>query len=148
MATAHYGPCQEGFESGKQSLCKLALCRQPDFDKEIVLCVDSSQFGMGAVAASEVNGKLCPLEFYSANHTKEARRYSSSEREALAIVCATTAFAPLISGSRWKLRILSDHSGLTALTKPTKKMNSVRLASSDLIRVSEGLQNSRKLLQF
>jgi hypothetical protein len=120
--------CQEGFERGKESLCKLALCRQPDFDKEIVLCVDSSQFGMGAVAASEINGKLCPLEFYSANHTKEARRYSSSEREALAIVCATTAFAPLISGSRWKLRILSDHSGLTALTKPTKKMNSVRLA--------------------
>jgi hypothetical protein len=26
------------------------------------------------------------------------------------------------------MRILSDHSGLTALTKPTKKMNSVRLA--------------------
>jgi hypothetical protein len=46
----------------------------------------------------------------------------------LYIVCATTAFAPLISDSRWKLRILSDHSGLTALTKPTKKMNSVRLA--------------------
>jgi hypothetical protein len=86
--------CQEGFERGKESFCKLALCRQPDFDKEIVICVDSSQFGMGAAAASEVSGKLCPLGFYSANHTKEARRSSSSEREALAMVCATTAFAP------------------------------------------------------
>eukprot|EP01047_Picozoa_sp_COSAG01_P037435 COSAG01_NODE_2974_length_6772_cov_6.475948_1_plen_142_part_10 len=72
---------------------------------------------MGAVAASEVNGKLVPLEYYSANHTPAARRYSSSEREALALVCATTHFAPLISGSRWKCRVLTDHSGLTSLIK-------------------------------
>jgi hypothetical protein len=120
--------CQEGFEQCKAALCRLALNRQPDFDKEIIIAVDSSQYGMGAVASQEVNGKLCPLEFYSATHTKEAKRYSSSEREALAIVKAVEHFSELVNGSRFRVRCISDHAGLTSLLKAKKTMNSVRLA--------------------
>ena len=83
---------------------------------------------MGAVASQEVNGKLCPLEFYSATHTKEAKRYSSSEREALAIVKAVGHFSELVNGSRFRVRCISDHAGLTSLLKAKKTMNSVRLA--------------------
>jgi hypothetical protein len=66
------------------------------------LCIDSSQFGMGCIAAQEVHGKLCPLEYYSATHTDQAKRYGSSERECLAIIKSIEHFAPLINGSRFK----------------------------------------------
>jgi hypothetical protein len=31
---------------------------------------------MGCIAAQEVQGKLCPLEYYSATHTDQAKRYT------------------------------------------------------------------------
>jgi hypothetical protein len=110
--------CQEGFEQSKTELCRLALCRQPDFDKEIVLCTDSSQFGMGCIAAQEVHGKLCPLEYYSATHTDQAKRYGSSKRECLAIIKSIEHFAPLVNDSRFKCRLYTDHAPLTSLTNP------------------------------
>ena len=76
-----------------------------------------------------VAGKLCPLEYYSATHTDQAKRYGSSERECLAIIKSIEHFAPLVNGSRFKCRLYTDHAPLTSLTNPARTMNSVRLAA-------------------
>jgi hypothetical protein len=70
------------------------------------------------IAAQEVHGKLCPLEYYSATHTDQAKRYGSSKRECLAIIKSIEHFAPLVNDSRFKCRLYTDHAPLTSLTNP------------------------------
>jgi len=74
------------FESLKTALCEAPVLQVPDFEKEFVLVTDASDIAVSAVLNQRVNGQLAPVAFYSKLLGAAERRYSTYEKECLAIV--------------------------------------------------------------
>ena len=77
---------QASFESLKTALCEAPVLQVPDFEKEFVLVTDASDIAVSAVLKQRVNGQLAPVAFYSKLLGAAERRYSTYEKECLAIV--------------------------------------------------------------
>jgi len=77
---------QASFESLKTALCEAPVLQVPDFKKKFVLVTDASDIAVSAVLNQRVNGQLAPVAFYSKFLGVAERRYSTYEKEFLAIV--------------------------------------------------------------
>ena len=82
----------------------------PDFDKEFVVEVDASKFGIGGVLAQKLGRHYQPIANYSKYLSKTERNYSTSKRELQAIVMNVEHFKEYLYGRQF--RILSDHGPL------------------------------------
>ena len=58
----------------------------PDFSKEFVLATDASDVAVSAVLQQRVNSALAPIAYYSRVLTPAEKRYSTYEKECLAIL--------------------------------------------------------------
>ena len=74
------------FESLKTALCETPVLQVPDCEKDFVLVTDASDIAASAVLNQRVNGQLAPLTFYSKLLGPAERRYSTYEKECLAVV--------------------------------------------------------------
>jgi hypothetical protein len=77
---------QASFESLKGALCEAPVLQVPDFGKEFVLVTDASDIAVSAVLNQRINGQLAPMAFYSKMLGPTERRYSTYEKECLAVV--------------------------------------------------------------
>jgi transposase InsO family protein len=77
---------QKAFEELKTALCEAPVLQVPDFEREFVLATDASNLAISAVLNQRVEGKLAPVAYYSRllNHTE--RKYSTYEKECLAVL--------------------------------------------------------------
>lgn len=87
----------------------LAYFRQ---DQPVVLSVDASQYGVGAVLLQ--NGQ--PVAYSSRSLTAAQQRYAQIEKEALAIVHGCTKFQDYIFGQP-EVMVESDHRPLEMIFK-------------------------------
>ncbi len=88
----------------------------PDYGKEFVLITDASDVGIGAVLGQEGNdGNLRPIAFWSRKLSETERKYSATEREALAIVFFLEKFRHYLLGRRFLLK--TDHAALKFVFK-------------------------------
>ena len=85
------------------------------FDPTADTCVttDSSGVAMGAVMSQVINGVERPVAFASKTLSPTERKYSTSEREALACIFACEHWHMYLYGRRFVLR--TDHRALTTL---------------------------------
>eukprot|EP00731_Ephydatia_muelleri_P022383 Em0014g974a len=75
-----------GFETLKQCLCSGPVLRSPDFNKTFVLQTDASDRGVGAVLSQlSDDGEEHPIGYYSRKLLPREERYSTVEKECLAI---------------------------------------------------------------
>ena len=82
-----WGPAQQSaFEQLKQALCQAPVLQMPDFTKDFVLSTDASDVAVSAVLQQRVEGHLAPIAFYSRLLSPVERRYSTYEKECLAIL--------------------------------------------------------------
>ncbi|CAM4837936.1 unnamed protein product, partial [Rotaria magnacalcarata] len=72
----------------------LSIKNTPNFQCPFTLTVDACVYGLGAVLAQEYNGEKFIIAYASRTLPSVERNYSSTEREALAIVWATKHFHP------------------------------------------------------
>jgi hypothetical protein len=70
----------------KKALCEAPLLQVPDFDKDFVLATDASDIAVSAVLNQRVNGELAPVAYYSRLLSSAEKRYSTYEKECLAVV--------------------------------------------------------------
>jgi len=77
---------QTSFESLKAALCEAPVLQVPDFKEDFVLVTDASDIAVSAVLNQRANGQLAPVAFYSKLLGPTERRYSTYEKECLAIV--------------------------------------------------------------
>src|SRR5678816_3396412 len=78
---------QSAYDSLKKFLLLDPALSFPDYSKPFILSTDASDFGIGAVLAQlDENGKEKPLAFTSKMLSKAEINYSTTEKEALAIV--------------------------------------------------------------
>jgi hypothetical protein len=77
---------QAAFDQLKQALCQAPVLEMPDFTKDFVFSTDASDIAISAVLQQRIEGRLAPIAFYSRLLSSSERRYSTYEKECLAIL--------------------------------------------------------------
>ena len=126
----------EAFEKLKQLLTTAPLLRQADPTLPYVLKTDASAYAIGACLLQGEDADERPVEYASRLLTAPERNYTTTEREALAIVFGVQKFRGYLEGAR--VVVASDHQPLKWLM--TLKSPSGRLARWALLLQSFDLQ--------
>ena len=108
--------CAKAFDALKKHLCSSPVLRSPDFTQPFILQTDASDRGAGAVLSQcGPDGEEHPVAYYSRKFLPREERYSTVEKECLAIKLAVTAFRVYLLGR--KFNIQTDHRSLEWLDK-------------------------------
>ena len=119
--------CQRSFEGIKRAICAEAVLQFPDYEKEFTIYCDASGYSLGAVICQADDlGFQRPIEFIGRGLTVQERRYSTTERELLAIVYAISKFHYYTEWAHFT--IYSDHTALVSLFNKKESITSGRLA--------------------
>ena len=103
----------------KSKLSSAPIVKFPNYELSFHLHTDASKTGIGAVLMQEYNGILHPVAYISKTLNKAQRSYSTTKREALALVYALEQFRHIIL--MFNITVYTDHKPLLgALNKPTK----------------------------
>ena len=85
--------CGDAFNTLKESLCQPPLLNSPDFNRKFILQTDASERGTGAVLSQlDERGQEHPVAFFSRKLLPREERYSTIEKECLAIKFGIQAF--------------------------------------------------------
>lgn len=109
--------CERAFQSIKKSLVHYPVLRFPDFSKDFILSTDASQFAVSAVLEQQYGSKLHPVAFISRRLNSAETRYSTTEREALAIFWAFENLKCYLTGHF--THVITDHLPLRSIFKAT-----------------------------
>ena len=108
--------CGRAFSTLKRILCSEPILRSPDFQREFILQTDASEKGIGAVLSQfDDAGSEHPVAFYSRKLLPRETRYSTVEKECLAIKAATHTFRVYLLGRRFTIQ--TDHRALEWLDR-------------------------------
>ena len=102
---------EQAFERLKAKLTNQPILKYPNFTMEFILNTDVSNTGLGAVLSQGPLGKDLPIAYASRILNKTETKYTTSEKELLAIVWATKYFRPYLYGMDFK--VVTDHKPLT-----------------------------------
>ena len=101
------------FEKLKTAMSKTSTLAYFDLKAKTKIITDASPVGLGAVLIQEQKGRPVIISYASRSLSPVERRYSQTEREALAIVWACEHFHAYIYGVKFQL--LTDHKPLEAI---------------------------------
>lgn len=119
----------ESFQKCKELLTNAPLLLYPDFEKTFILTTDASNFAIGAVLSQGSIGSDKPIAYASRTLNDAETRYSTIEKELLAIVWAVKYFRPYLYGR--KFIIYTDHrplAWLDSVKEPNSKLTRWRLS--------------------
>lgn len=114
---------QKAFEKLKALLVSPPILKQIDEAKPFKIMTDASNYALGAVLIQGEKEDEHPIEYASRLLLPAERNYSTTEREALAVVWAIQKFRGYIEGS--EVQILTDHQPLKwlfSLKSPTGRL--------------------------
>ena len=103
--------CISAFNSAKDALAQATLLFHPTPDATTSLMTDASDIAVGAVLQQSVDGHWQPISFFSRSLSPTERRYSTFDRELLAIYLAIKHFRHFIEGRVFT--VFTDHKPLT-----------------------------------
>lgn len=101
---------QNAFNTLKELLVSPPILKQCDPAKPYVIRTDASNFALGAVLSQGEVPDEHPIEYASRLLTSAEKNYSTTEREALAVVWALQKFRGYIEGA--EVTVASDHQPL------------------------------------
>ncbi|KAL9962010.1 hypothetical protein ACROYT_G031062 [Oculina patagonica] len=104
---------QKAFKTLKERLASAETLAYYDKDARTRVIADASPVGLGAVLAQEQNDQWRPVYYASRSLTAVERRYSQTEREALALVWACERFHVYLYGKHFELE--TDHKPLEVI---------------------------------
>ena len=103
--------CERAFRQLKTRLCSNPVLQSPDLEKEFILQTDASDCGVGAVLSQrDAAGSDHPVCYFSRKLLPREKRYSTIEKECLAIKLATQAFRVYLLGKPFTVQ--TDHRAL------------------------------------
>ena len=105
----------ESFQTLKTALTQKPILRLPNFEKQFVLQTDASDSGLGAVLLQEHDGVNMPVMYISRQLNAAETRYSTIERECLALFWATKRLHVYLYGTEFILEI--DHQPLAFVNR-------------------------------
>lgn len=102
--------CTEAFNSIKEHLISAPVMSCPNFDEKFQVQTDASDFGLGAVLTQNFSGQEQVISYISRSLTPNERKYSTTEKECLAVVWAIEKFRPYIEATHFE--VITDHFSL------------------------------------
>ena len=128
------------FNSVKRALIDEPILMAPNFNQPFVLQTDASQHGIaGILCQYDANGLLHPVMYASRKLSFAESRYSSIERELLAIVWSLQHYSHIVFGQ--EITVQTDH-------QPLRYSDSLSEKNSRLTRWSLILQNFRLSVEY
>ena len=111
---------QDAFDTLKRKLAEVTTLAYFNRDAQCTQVIaDASPVGLGAVIVQQHDGITKPICYASRTLTDVERRYSQTEKEALALVWACERFHQYIYGLRFEL--VTDHKPLEIIYSRTSK---------------------------
>lgn len=107
--------CQNAWDIIKDKLVTAPILTRPDFDKEFIIQTDASDFGLGAVLTQMIDQNEKVICYLSRSLTAQERKYSTTEKECLAVLWAVEKLRPYVEGTHF--RVITDHYSLVWLNK-------------------------------
>ena len=124
--------CDDAFQKLKMILTNPPVLLAPDFSREFIVAVDCSDIGMGSVLLQQDDSGLeRPVSYFSKKLSPAQRKYSTIEKECLALVTSLHHYYVYLSVGT--VKVYTDHNPLVFLNK-MKGSNSRLLRWSLLIQ--------------
>ena len=117
---------QNAFDTLKEALANATLLAHPNHSAKLSLVCDASDNAMGAVIQQEYNEIKEPISFFSRSFSPAQAKYSTYDRELLAIYSAIKHFKYLLEGRDFT--IYTDHKPLIFAFKQNLEKASPRQA--------------------
>ncbi|KAI1676228.1 reverse transcriptase [Pyrenophora tritici-repentis] len=115
--------CQHAFDCLKTAFSKAPVLAPFDWDKEIILETDASDYvSAGVLSQYDDNGILRPVAFFSKKHSVTECNYEIYDKELLAIVRCFEEWRPELEGTTSPVKVITDHRNLEYFTT-TKLLN-------------------------
>ena len=105
--------CLCAFQEMKARLCSPPILAYPNFSQPFHLYTDASQHAIGYILGQVIDHKETVISYGGRELNLAETRYSTTEREALAVVDGIKRYQPYLYGS--KFYVHSDHGSLTWL---------------------------------
>ena len=103
--------CDTAFKQLKRLLCSDPILISPDFDRPFILQTDASDRGLGAVLSQHAeDDQEHPVAYWSRKLLPREQRYSTIEKECLAIKLGVAAFQVYLLGRQFSIE--TDHRSL------------------------------------
>ena len=110
------------FGKVKRLLTSAPVLAMPDFKRPFIIHVDASDLGLGAVLMQESIEKLeHPIGYFSQKFNKSQKNYSTSEKEALALILSLQHFEFFIVPAKFPIDIYTDQNPLVFLNRIKNK---------------------------
>ncbi|GFU59021.1 retrovirus-related Pol polyprotein from transposon 297 [Trichonephila clavipes] len=130
---------QNAFQTLKNSLTTPPVLKQADGTKPYIIQTDASNYALGAVLLQGEGSDEHPIEYASRLLTPAERNYSTTEREALAVVWALKKFRGYIEGT--EITVASDH-------QPLKWLLNLKSPTGRLARWALEIQSFNLKVQY
>ena len=117
--------CAEAFDKLKRALVSASILAYPDFRESFLLFVVASSTGIGFTLAQIQNRKEVGFAYNGRGLSRAEQNYSTTEREALALVEGIKKFQPYLLNRNFT--VVTDHS-------PLRWLMNVKDASGRLAR--------------
>ncbi|GFX33309.1 retrovirus-related Pol polyprotein from transposon opus [Trichonephila clavipes] len=114
---------QNAFQTLKNCLTTPPVLKQADSTQPYIIRTDANNYALGAVLLQGEGSEEHPIEYASRLRTPAERNYSTTEREALAVIWALKKFCGYIEGT--EITVASDHQPLKwllNLKSPTERL--------------------------
>ena len=106
---------EKAFKDLKSALCSGPVLVTPDFTKPMVVQTDASETGVGAVLSQLHEGEEHPIIFISRKLLPREQKYSTVEKECLAIKWALETLKYYLLGRHFTL--VTDHAPLVWMSR-------------------------------
>ena len=108
--------CDRAFQELKRRLCTAPVLQSPNFSQPFVLQTDASDRGLGTVLTQwDENNCDHPVTYFSRKLQPHEQRYSTVEKECLAICLGVEAFRVYLLGRQFHVQ--TDHHALQWLNQ-------------------------------
>ena len=116
--------CAIAFQKLKEALISSPILRSPDFSRRFILQTDASDRGVGAILSQlDDKGQDRPVAYFSRKLLPREEKYSTIEKECLAIKLSIQVFNTYLMGRTFTIQ--TDHRSLEWLDRI--KDNNARL---------------------
>ncbi|GFW30609.1 transposon Tf2-9 polyprotein [Trichonephila clavipes] len=130
---------QNAFQTLKTCLTTLPVLKQADGTQPYIIRTDASNYALGAVLLQGEGSEEHPIEYPSRLLTPAERNYSTTEREALAVVWALKKFRGYIEGT--EITVASDR-------QPLKWLLNLKSPTGRLARWAFEIQSFNLKVQY
>lgn len=110
--------CEEAFIKIKTIFMSKPILISPNFQAPFIIAVDASDVGIGGVLFQKgEDGEVYPISYYSKKLLTAERKYSTIEKEALALIRTISHFRPYLTNLSFPVEVWTDHNPLVFIER-------------------------------